>query len=70
MSLQFKKPDFSAKIQLFTEKGFYMLATILKSSTATQTTIAIVEAFAKLRELARNVAELAKRPEETKQKTL
>ena len=35
----------------FTEKGLYMLATILKSPTATQTTIAIVETFAKMREL-------------------
>ena len=39
----------------FTEKGLYMLATILKSPTATQTTIAIVETFARLRELT-NVA--------------
>ncbi|MDR1739494.1 MAG: ORF6N domain-containing protein [Bacteroidales bacterium] len=39
----------------FTEKGLYMLATILKSERATQTTIAIVEAFAKLREVARNL---------------
>src|SRR3990167_4694183 len=31
----------------FTEKGLYMLATILKSPTATQTTIAIIEAFSK-----------------------
>ena len=31
----------------FTEKGLYMLATILKSPMATQTTIAIVETFAK-----------------------
>ena len=43
----------------FTEKGLYMLATILKSSKATAATIAIVEAFAKLRELSRAVAELA-----------
>jgi len=41
----------------FTEKGLYMLATILKSIRATQTTIAIVETFAKIRELSRNVAE-------------
>ena len=34
----------------FTEKGLYMLATILKSEKATDTTIAIVEAFAKMRE--------------------
>ncbi len=39
----------------FTEKGLYMLATILKSGRAAQTTIAIVEAFAKLREVARNL---------------
>ncbi len=39
----------------FTERGLYMLATILKSERATQTTIAIVEAFAKLREVARNL---------------
>jgi hypothetical protein len=32
-----------------------MLATILKSPRATQTTIAIVEAFTKLRELSRNL---------------
>ena len=42
----------------FTEKGLYMLATILKSPQAVQTTIAIVEAYAKLRELARVVAEI------------
>ncbi len=54
----------------FTEKGLYMLATILKSPAATQTTIAIVETFAKIRELSRTVAELSEAPEETKQKSL
>ncbi|MDR3350255.1 MAG: ORF6N domain-containing protein [Prevotellaceae bacterium] len=54
----------------FTEKGLYMLATILKSPAATQTTIAIVETFAKIRELSRTVAALAESPEEFKQKTL
>lgn len=39
----------------FTEKGLYMLATILKSNKATQTTIAIVEAFARTKELSRTV---------------
>ena len=34
----------------FTERGLYMLATILKSDTATNTTIAIIEAFAKMRD--------------------
>jgi phage regulator Rha-like protein len=39
----------------FTEKGLYMLATILKSPRAVETTLAIIESFAHLRELARNV---------------
>ncbi len=42
----------------FTEKGLYMLATILKSPQAEKTTIEIVEAFAKLREIASNLAVL------------
>jgi hypothetical protein len=54
----------------FTEKGLYMLATILKSPRATRTTIAIVETFAKIRELARTVAELSAAPGEVKQKSL
>ena len=48
----------------FTEKGLYMLATILKSERATATTIAIVEAFAKMRELSTAVAELVKSPDD------
>lgn len=56
--------------QVFTERGLYMLATILKSDTATDTTIAIIEAFAKLRELARTVSELTKASDETSQKSL
>ncbi|MCQ2369914.1 MAG: ORF6N domain-containing protein [Paludibacteraceae bacterium] len=39
----------------FTEKGLYMLATILKSPRATKTTLSIIEAFANLRNLTRNV---------------
>ncbi len=35
----------------FTEKGLYMLATILKSPKAIQTTLAIIDTFAKIREL-------------------
>jgi hypothetical protein len=54
----------------FTEKGLYMLATILKSPQATQTTLAIVETFAKIRELARTVTELSETHEQPKQKTL
>ena len=51
--------------KVFTEKGLYMLATILKSERATDTTIAIVEAFAKMRELSNMVAELVKSPDDT-----
>ncbi len=55
----------------FTEKGLYMLATILKSPQAVQTTIAIVEAYAKLRELARVVVEIPQTEEdEPQQKAL
>jgi len=42
----------------FTEKGLYMLATILKSPQAIQATIAIVETFAKLKQLSNNIAYL------------
>jgi len=54
----------------FTEKGLYMLATILKSQRATLTTIAIVEAFAKIRELSRVVIQLAETKDEPVQKSL
>lgn len=54
----------------FTEKGLYMLATILKGDKATDTTIAIIEAFAKLRELSRTIGELAANPDQFTQKSL
>ena len=54
----------------FTEKGLYMLATILKSKRATQATIDIIEAFAQLRELQKTVEELSAVTDETQQKTL
>ena len=54
----------------FTEKGLYMLATILKSEKATQTTIAIIETFTKIRELSRTVSEMAEIKDEKEQKSL
>ena len=54
----------------FTEKGLYMLATILKSKTATQTTLAIIETFSKIRELSRNVKQLETVKDKDKQKSL
>ena len=50
----------------FTEKGLYMLA----SNKATQTTIAIVEAFARIKELSRTVLQLPTADEAQQQKTL
>jgi len=62
-----KKNDHLGKIKfspylpkVFTEKGLYMLATILKSKQATQTTLSITETFSKIRELSRTVSELSK----------
>lgn len=46
--------------KVFTEKGLYMLATILKSERATAETFAIIETFAKVRELKRELVELHK----------
>jgi hypothetical protein len=37
--------------KIFTEKGLYMLATIIKSTAATQTTLKIIETFAKVKQL-------------------
>ncbi|MDR0368277.1 MAG: ORF6N domain-containing protein [Bacteroidales bacterium] len=54
----------------FTEKGLYMLATILKSPKATQTTIAIVETFTKIRELTRTVNAMVQESNKEKQKSL
>jgi len=44
----------------FTERGLYMLATILKSPQAIATTIAIIDTFAKIKELTQAVYQFAK----------
>jgi len=54
----------------FSEKGLYMLATILKSPMATQATIYIVEAFAKLHELSQTLINITQTTEEAKHKKL
>ena len=46
--------------KVFTEKGLYMLATILKSKKAVDVTFAIIETFAKVRELKRGLIDLHK----------
>lgn len=47
-----------ATTKAFTEKGLYMLATILKSPLATEVTIAIIETFSKVREVSRAIAKV------------
>jgi ribosomal protein L23 len=65
-----KKLKFSAApVKGMSEKALYMLATILKSPVATERTIEIIETFAKVRELSRNIAELH-RHDEAQQKTM
>lgn len=54
----------------FAEKGLYMLATILKSSQAVQTTLAIVETFSKIRELSRNIKIMSDVKDKEEQKGL
>lgn len=49
--------------KVFTEKGLYMLATILKSKVATQTTIHIIETFTKIREFAHNYSDIVNKLE-------
>lgn len=56
--------------KVFTEKGLYMLATIIKSSVATQTTLSIIETFAKVKELSRNINSIMKTEDEQKQQEL
>lgn len=54
----------------FTEKGLYMLATILKGEKATQTTLSIIETFAKIRELSRTISDLSEIKNKAEQKSL
>lgn len=54
----------------FTEKGLYMLATILKSKQATQATFLIIETFAKLRALQQMVTSASSATEEEKKNSL
>lgn len=54
----------------FTERGLYMLATILKSPRATQTTLAIIETFVQIRELARTMQSAVQAEDEKQKKSL
>ena len=61
---QFKNRKHSYVVpKALTEKGLYMLATILKREKATETTIGIIETFTKLRAFTRAVSELVETKE-------
>ena len=71
---KFSSANFSSKSRVlpkvFTEKGLYMLATILKSKMAVNTTFAIIETFAMVRTLKQELVELHKEPNKNKQTSL
>ena len=53
--------------KVFTERGLYMLATVLKGERARQVTFAIIETFAKVRNLKRELVELHQETDKEKQ---
>ena len=53
--------------KVFTEKGLYMLATILKSKNALNVTFAIIETFTQVRCLKRELVDLHKETDSGKQ---
>ncbi|MDR2466804.1 MAG: ORF6N domain-containing protein [Prevotellaceae bacterium] len=62
---RFDKVKFSSLLPVaFSEKSLYMLATVLKSEKATLTANAMVEVFAKTRELSRTVLDISHSPED------
>ena len=48
----------------FTDKGLYMLATILKSPKSTQTTIAIIETYSKFRQFSKAIQSISENKNE------
>ena len=55
--------------KVFTEKGLYMLATVLKGEKARDVTFAIIETFAKVRGLKRELLALHNETDKEKQKS-
>ena len=53
----------TATVKCFTERGLYMLATILKSPKAIETTIAIIDTFTKVKELSFKINQMQTLPE-------
>ncbi|MDD3877228.1 MAG: ORF6N domain-containing protein [Bacteroidales bacterium] len=66
-----EKLKFSPQLpKAFAERGLYMLATILKGSKATQTTLTIIETFARIKQLSRNIKELSEVKDDKNKKNL
>ena len=63
---QYSKYNYKA----FSEKGLYMLATILKSKRAEDATIAIIETFVKVRNLKRELLQLHQETDKEKQTSM
>ena len=56
--------------RVFTEQGIAMLATILKGDVATDTTIKIIDTFAKIRELGRTISQMSQPQDQVTQQQL
>jgi len=56
--------------KVFTERGLYMLATILKGECAVRTTLAIIETYAQVRSLRRELVALHGEPDAKKRATM
>ncbi len=54
----------------FTEKGLYMIATILRSKQAIEATFTIIETFSKIRELSRSIKQLSTVQDKADKKSL
>ena len=56
--------------KIFTEKGLYMLATIIKSKVAAETTIKIIETFTNIKKLSRNLNSISSEQTEEEQRMI
>ena len=56
--------------KVFTEKGLYMLATILKGEQAVRTTLAIIETYAEVRAMKRELLALHAEPDAKKRNSM
>ena len=62
-------PNNRKPTKVFTERGLYMLATVLKGERARDITFAVIETFAKVRELKRELLDLHLETDKAKQTT-